>query len=125
MELYGTLGPACADAETLGLMLDAGMPVATSSIAAARDPEKTGWGEIISMYVSPGAFRRGCGRALMEFDLNRLRERGFKRTYLWVLEENPQARAFYEAMGFAPTEDRVTAEIGGKSVVEMRYIRRL
>jgi len=25
MELYGTLGPACADAETLGLMLDAGM----------------------------------------------------------------------------------------------------
>ena len=107
------------------LMLDAGMPVATSSIAAARDPEKTGWGEIISMYVSPGAFRRGCGRALMEFDLNRLRERGFKRTYLWVLEENPQARAFYEAMGFAPTEDRVTAEIGGKTVVEMRYIRRL
>lgn len=25
MELYGTLGPACADAQTLGLMLDAGM----------------------------------------------------------------------------------------------------
>ncbi len=25
MELYGTLGPACADAETLGRMLDAGM----------------------------------------------------------------------------------------------------
>lgn len=25
MELYGTLGPACADAHTLGLMLDAGM----------------------------------------------------------------------------------------------------
>jgi ribosomal protein S18 acetylase RimI-like enzyme len=74
------------------------------TIGAARDPdldaERTG--EIWGIYVSPGYWRRGAGRTLAGKAERILRSRGYENAVLWVLEGNPRARRFYEAMGFAP-----------------------
>ena len=40
--------------------------------------------------------------SLPDTTLARARERRFKTLTLWVLEDNPRARRFYEAVGFTP-----------------------
>ena len=95
--------------------------IATSSISPARDETMKGWGEIISIYVLPEFFNKGYGKKLLSFVLSELKGMGFKRIYLWVLEENMQARAFYERNGFVFDGDKTNITIGGKSLVEMRY----
>lgn len=52
------------------------------------------------LYVREGARRTGLGRALVEAALGRARERGCKRIELDVNEQNTDALAFYEALGF-------------------------
>jgi ribosomal protein S18 acetylase RimI-like enzyme len=57
-------------------------------------------GELYSIYVLPEASGRGIGQALMAETLNRLRDSGFTEAILWVLEDNPRTRRFYEAAGW-------------------------
>lgn len=56
--------------------------------------------EISALYVDPGHWRAGAGRALMDAALDALTARGFMVVTLWVFEANPRARAFYEKCGF-------------------------
>src|SRR5690348_12767912 len=55
--------------------------------------------EIYSMYVSPEHWSTGTGRALMDEALARLRAGGARTVRLWVLDDNPRARRFYERAG--------------------------
>ena len=105
------------------LLSENGRPIAASSICAARDAQLVGWGELMSIYVQPDVYRRGYGRALFTFAVNRLRENGYSKIYLWMLEENRRARSFYEAMGFCPNGDRIEQVIGGRALAELRYVR--
>lgn len=105
------------------VLQDCGKFVATSSIAPAREEDWYGWGEIISLYVLPEHFHQGYGRKLLAFVTDRLREKGYRRIYLWVLEENRQARTFYEHNGFSPNGDKCSITIEGKHLVELRYIK--
>jgi GNAT superfamily N-acetyltransferase len=107
------------------LLTDRGKAVATSSISPARDVNMQGWGEIISLYVLPEHFRKGYGKFLFSYDIQQLRADGFQDLYLWVLAENHRARKFYTSMGFLPNGDTVTLNIGGKDLLEMRYVNRL
>jgi ribosomal protein S18 acetylase RimI-like enzyme len=93
---------AAGEEETYLARLE-GQVVALLTLGAARDPDlDTGrTGEIWGIYVSPGHWRRGIGRTLAGEAESMLRSRGYDDAVLWVLEDNPQARAFYEAMGFA------------------------
>jgi ribosomal protein S18 acetylase RimI-like enzyme len=52
------------------------------------------------LYVHDKARRSGLGRALVEAAFDRARERGCRRIDLDVNEQNPDALAFYERMGF-------------------------
>lgn len=92
----------------------------------ARDEQypayRPGWGEIISMYVLPGHWRCGYGRALMVEALERLRQAGMHGCFLWVLRENRRARDFYEAMGFSATEETLTVTLGSQVLVDVRYV---
>lgn len=99
-----------------------GKYIATSSIFEARDENMKGWGEIISLYVLPNYLFLGYGKRLLSFVMLELQKKGFMNIYLWVLEENIQARNFYERNGFTPNEDKCTIIIGGKELVEIRYI---
>lgn len=67
-----------------------------------RDPEayQELVGELYAIYVLPEAWGRGIGRALMAEVLVRLRHDGFREAILWVLEDNPRTRRYYELGGW-------------------------
>jgi ribosomal protein S18 acetylase RimI-like enzyme len=73
------------------------------TLGAARDADLDAnrTGEIWGIYVSPDHWRRGIGRTLAAKAEQILASRGYEDAVLWVLEDNEQARRFYEAMGFA------------------------
>lgn len=104
------------------LLEDCGVCVATASVSAARDAECSGWGEIISLYVLPAYWGRGYGKSLLAHAAAYLRAQGFRNLYLWVLEGNVRARAFYERSGFAPDGGRMTLHIGGRALIGVRYV---
>jgi ribosomal protein S18 acetylase RimI-like enzyme len=52
------------------------------------------------LYVADAARRAGLGRALVEAAFERARERGCQRMELDVNEQNAEALAFYERLGF-------------------------
>ncbi|HZI45351.1 MAG TPA: GNAT family N-acetyltransferase [Ilumatobacter sp.] len=63
----------------------------------------TGRGEVWAFYLHPD--RWGCGAAaeLMEHVEQRLKAEGFVTAVLWVLDDNPRARRFYERQGWVAT----------------------
>ena len=77
-------------------------------------------GEIWALNVHPDAWRRGVGRELVEYALERLAVAGFSEAMLWTFRDTPRSRAFYEALGFAhdgATQRRAAS--GGTT--EVRY----
>ena len=78
-------------------------------------------GEIWAVYVDPGHWGKGVGRALCDAAEQELRRQGFTDVTLWVFEENARAQRFYAGTGFVPDpcEDR-TIERGGKTLREVR-----
>lgn len=94
----------------------------TSSISAARDESFKGWGEIISLYVLPELIGQGYGHILFEFVKGKLLELGYNHIYLTVFEDNMRARKFYEKHGFSWNNERLPLNVGGKDLVELRYV---
>lgn len=79
-------------------------------------------GELEAIYVLPGHWTSGVGRALWQLTRRRLIERGFSTATLWVLADNARAIRFYTAAGLAPnmaSEKQIT--VGGRSLAEVRY----
>ena len=76
---------------------------------AAFGPERerargyTGRGELYAFYFHPDAWGRGGASELIGHVDERLRAEGFAEAVLWVLDDNPRARAFYEKHGWTPT----------------------
>lgn len=72
------------------------------SISAAADEDLVGQavGEVKALYLHPNAWGKGCGKALMVFAMEELRQRGYQTVVLWVLTNNLRAQAFYEKGGF-------------------------
>jgi GNAT superfamily N-acetyltransferase len=72
-------------------------------------------GEVYAIYLEPRLVGTGIGRALFEHAVGDLRERGFSRATLWVLESNAQARRFYAVAGWktdgTTTSERVDCEM--------------
>ena len=78
-------------------------------------------GELSAIYVLPSAWGTGAGRRLMTEFVKGLRESGFEAATLWVLDDNPRARRFYEAAGWTldgESKDDVLLET---PVREVRY----
>jgi ribosomal protein S18 acetylase RimI-like enzyme len=82
-------------------------------------------GELYAIYVLPDHWGSGVGRALMQAGEERLRELGHQHAILWVLEDNPRARRFYEAAGWTLDGTRRPIEIFGQPVPEIRYEKSL
>ena len=95
--------------------------IGTSSICPARDESMQGWGEIISIYLSPDYYGRGYGKLLLDTVISELVKLGYNKIYLWVLEDNMRARSFYEKYGLIPTSKRMSMNLGGKDLIEMMY----
>ncbi len=63
----------------------------------------TGRGEIYGFYLHPIAWGSGSAGALMSRCEEFLRDEGYTSAVLWVLRDNPRARAFYEKVGWHDT----------------------
>jgi GNAT superfamily N-acetyltransferase len=105
------------------LLWQGGEAIGVAVICPARHEEHRGMGEIVALYVRPEYWRQGFGAALLTDALMMLNRRGFANNYLWVLEENARARAFYEAFGFVRQEgEQLQVTLGGKELTELCYV---
>lgn len=93
----------------------------TSSIAPARDSAFDGWGEIISIFILPHLIGHGYGHQLFTFVKEKLLEQ-YTNIYLKVFEDNHRARKFYEKHGFSWNGERLPINVGGKDLIELRYV---
>jgi GNAT superfamily N-acetyltransferase len=82
-------------------------------------------GEVYAIYVEPAAWGRGAGRLLLQRLEEALLGSGFDDATLWVLEDNPRARRFYEAAGWEFDGGREMFSRGGVDAWEIRYRKRL
>lgn len=88
----------------------------------ARDDRWFDWGEIVSIYLLPDYYHHGIGTKLLQVALQELINQGYKQIYLWVLEENQSAIAFYKKNGFKESKEIVQVNIGGRLVNEIRLV---
>jgi len=94
----------------------------TSSISPARDASLEGWGEIISIYILPELIGLGYGHILFEAVKEKLLKLGYDQIYLTVFEDNMRARKFYEKHHFSWNRERIPLNVGGKDLIELRYV---
>jgi ribosomal protein S18 acetylase RimI-like enzyme len=93
------------------------------SVGPCRDDEKLG--ELYAIYVHPRHWDTGVGRSLMEAGETRLRELGYDEAILWVLDDNPRARRFYEIAGWSLDGGAREDELFGFKLAEVRYRKQL
>jgi ribosomal protein S18 acetylase RimI-like enzyme len=72
----------------------------------SRDIDMDDYAELICIHSLHDNWNKGYGTIMMEYILNKVKENGFKKIYLWVFEENTRARKFYEKQGFIFTDKR-------------------
>ena len=110
---------ASMDASSLALVVEEDLVVnGFARLAPSADGKA---GEVQAIYLDPGLRRRGLGRYLLTAAERSLAAMGWSKAILWVLEDNREARLFYEALGWQRESRRAFLNIGGAEVQEIRY----
>jgi ribosomal protein S18 acetylase RimI-like enzyme len=74
------------------------------------------------LYVAPEHWRKGYGLALMREAMSTLEAQGVTEVILWVLHNNEQATAFYQAVGFmADGARQVKHRQDGTQMIVVRF----
>jgi len=81
--------------------------------------------EIAALYVHPGDWGQGRGRALCAAVLAHLRRTPAESVIVWTLTGNLGARHFYERLGFALDDGRRDITLFNVTQPEVRYRRNL
>lgn len=89
--------------------------VGWASFGAAREDDLSEAGELWGIYTHPDSWSTGAGRALLAEVEQSLKDDGYRRAYLWVLDGNDRAAAFYERHGWV--------EDGATKVEERPHLR--
>jgi GNAT superfamily N-acetyltransferase len=76
--------------------------------------------ELFAIYVLPEAWGSTAGSGLMQAAVDAMRGRGATAAILWVLEDNPRARRFYEREGWVE-DGSAESEYLGLTVPLVRY----
>jgi GNAT superfamily N-acetyltransferase len=90
---------------------------------ASTGPAEGGAGserELLAIYVLPEAWGSGAATGLMGEALAAMRARGAAAAFLWVLDDNPRARRFYEREGWRP-DGTAESDYLGVTVPLVRY----
>lgn len=103
------------------ILIENEMIVGTASFCKSRWERYDDYGEIVSIYFLPDYVGKGYGRQLLNKCIDELKQCGFSKVLLWVLEDNHRARRFYEKNGFICSEIFMNDNIGGKDVREVMY----
>jgi ribosomal protein S18 acetylase RimI-like enzyme len=95
-----------------------GMVIGFASAGDSRDEDTApGERELYAIYVLAEHYGRGAGQALLDAAIGRA------AASLWVLEDNPRARAFYERNGFRTDGSAKDDDRWGEPVREVRMAR--
>lgn len=92
------------------------------NFGVSRTPISENFGELRSIYVLPEHWAKGIGSRLFAEARAELKKAGFDGFYLWVLRDNLRARRFYEKMGMTSANAEKIDSIGGKELVEVKYV---
>jgi ribosomal protein S18 acetylase RimI-like enzyme len=113
------------DAKTTAFVSETaeGEIVGWCTVRPSSDPDADG--EVWGLYAVPEAWGTGAGTELLAAGVAELRAAGCRDASLWVLEDNPRARRFYEREGWASRGERKEATLLGVPVAEVRYRLRL
>jgi GNAT superfamily N-acetyltransferase len=103
--------------------VDDGRVVGFVWVGPSREPDADA--ELYAIYVLPDSWGSGAGTALMGAGVEAMREAGYREAILWVLEENPRARRFYEREGWQIDDAHKEDDALGVRVAEVRYRLRL
>jgi ribosomal protein S18 acetylase RimI-like enzyme len=95
------------------------------SSGPSRDSDGVQLGEIYALYVEEHVAGMGVGVELLRTAVESLRQRGFDRATLWVLDTNARARRFYEREAWTPDGGINSEEFRGVTLHEVRYARQL
>jgi len=77
--------------------------------------------ELYAIYALPEAWGSGAGPLLMRAAVEQFRADGCAEPVLWVLEDNPRARRFYEREGWELDGAVKEDDFLGVRVAEVRY----
>jgi len=78
-------------------------------------------GELWMINCHPDAFGSGVATEVHRWALQQLGRDGHRRAALWVVEQNPRARRFYQREGWELDDQTKTDEFGDRTIVEVRY----
>jgi GNAT superfamily N-acetyltransferase len=96
----------------------AGDVIGFASAGRCRDDDAVaGRRELYAVYVLEADYGTGASDMLMDAAL------GDDPASLWVLEDNPRARAFYRRHGFDPDGAVKTHTVDGAAIREVRLVR--
>lgn len=110
--------PYLASAEPRIIALDENDEIVGFADAGpGRDEDRPGQLELYSFYTFRRTYGSGLGSALLAAAI------GTSPAYLWVLEDNPRARAFYAKHGFRPDGERKLLPAEWSALPEMRLAR--
>jgi len=109
--------PEREDAATFVAERD-GVIVAFATVGPDRQEDV---GRVYAIYARPSVWGQGVGRALMDAAVRSLAQR-WDEAVLWVAEQNPRGRRFYERYGWFDDGGRQLDEVApGAHVAEVRY----
>ncbi|MCZ4068493.1 GNAT family N-acetyltransferase [Microbacterium sp. H37-C3] len=95
----------------------AGSIVGFAVSGSSRDDPPVAPVELYAIYVLAAHHGIGAGQALLDAAL------GHESASLWVLADNPRARAFYARNGFRPDGAEKDDTSWGESISEVRLVR--
>lgn len=120
-----TFGAADPDLPFTMVASEEGVICGFATTRSSSEDDGPANGEVMALYVDPGAWGVGVGRRLMADARARLVERGCREAVLWLLVGNDRAQRFYEVDGWVPDDRRRTEEVWGVAVDEICYRRPL
>ncbi|GAA2176682.1 hypothetical protein GCM10009846_31440 [Agrococcus versicolor] len=90
-----------ADPRAIDLVAERdGAVVGWASVGATDQDDLPGHGQLYAIYAVASTWSSGVGRALMAAAEDALRDGGFERACLYVLDGNDRAARFYERCGW-------------------------
>lgn len=103
------------------VLTENGKIIGTASFRRSRWEAYSDYGEIVTLYFLPDYIGKGYGRLLLRKCIEELKQRGFTKVLLWVLEENHRARRFYEKNGLVCSGVFRDDMVDGEKVREVLY----
>ena len=85
-----------------------------------RDPDKETYVELGAIYLLASEKNKGVGFSLLSAGFNWMKDKGYQKSYCWVLENNPTIK-FYERSGAHFTGPTKVDEIEGMNYNELAY----